>query len=594
MKTEFPALTDSPVRAADGAVQALWVWRLSGLVGRWLPEALLDALGQERPIVEPFADTGEKSALARGWRTDVPRESDEKQLGAFLAAAGGLVHSVDRWVDSLQIAMADIGAQRGGRHLILFTRDPVVRLAERLAAQPAHLPIEALLKQDREAMARLGRVRLALGRAPSLPIHVVAHDDLAATDSRGDIAWRELRQLLDGRRELGSAVEAAWRERLASDMKSVDGALDAHSRVLLQREALWAGGAELTPAALRAVERPSQAQRGAIRWARLDRLPSILREGESVRLSGVVVPAGPLQADRRLFVRQGPRRQRLGWDLASPAVAAKLPDEPSAGRARFKPVALQVSRRQPATLLYRADERAAPTPVTEIAFEPVDREAIEGILLARWSIGYQPIPKVACTSIKEALFRAATGLPFSPAHGEGADHVHRYFDLRMRDVSAASFRFLVVRDPIKRFLSAFGNRVLHHKELSRSYVERQTLTPALDLESFPFDPDLARFVDQFELYRRIPTINHHFRPISEFSAPLSAFDKVYPFEALDELVAELQRRTGVPMSLPHSQRGGPKLQASDLSPRVFGKLVEIFADDYEMLDGLYSPAALRP
>ena len=56
MKTDFPALTDSPVRAAVGAVQALWIWRLSGLVGRWLPEALLDALGQERPLVEPRFD----------------------------------------------------------------------------------------------------------------------------------------------------------------------------------------------------------------------------------------------------------------------------------------------------------------------------------------------------------------------------------------------------------------------------------------------------------------------------------------------------------------------------------------------------------
>jgi hypothetical protein len=47
------------------------------------------------------------------------------------------------------------------------------------------------------------------------------------------------------------------------------------------------------------------------------------------------------------------------------------------------------------------------------------------------------------------------------------------------------------------------------------------------------------------------------------------------------------------MSLPHSQRGGPKLQAKDLSPRVFAKLVELFAADYAMLAGLYSPQALR-
>ena len=46
------------------------------------------------------------------------------------------------------------------------------------------------------------------------------------------------------------------------------------------------------------------------------------------------------------------------------------------------------------------------------------------------------------------------------------------------------------------------------------------------------------------------------------------------------------------MSLPHSQRGGPKLQGKDLSPRVFDKLVNILAADYAMLEGLYSPAEL--
>jgi len=56
---------------------------------------------------------------------------------------------------------------------------------------------------------------------------------------------------------------------------------------------------------------------------------------------------------------------------------------------------------------------------------------------------------------------------------------------------------------------------------------------------------------------------------------------------------DLQQRTGVSMSLPHSQRGGPKLQAKDLAPKVFDKLVNILAADYAMLDGLYSPAVLR-
>lgn len=590
MKTDTSSLTEPPARIAR-VPSDLWVWRSSGEIGRWLPEAVLGNLRYNQPAVEPFVESGSQAALAQGWRADVPRESDEKKLRAYLADAKGLVHSVDRWSDGFQAAVADAAAQRSGRHVILFVRDSALRLADLLATRPKLPPIAALVERDRTAAGRLGRLQLALSRAQQ-PVRWVALDDLAADGSASAAAWRELWAFV-GNVAPDTTLQSAWRERLAEDARRVAAAPDAHWQALLRREALWAGSPEMPPACLTPVERAPAGQAALFPLVRFDRLPPVVREGESLRLSGVVVPAGAPLPDRRLLLRQGERRHRLGWDQPSPAVAARLPDQPAAAHSRFKPMAIRASRRQPAAVLYRADDQATPVPVAEIAFEPIGAEAMEGIYLAPWSIGYQPIPKVACTSIKESLFRAMVGLPFSAALSEGADHIHRYFDLRTRDVSAAAFRFTVVRDPIKRFLSAFSNRVLHHKELSKDYVERLRLDPPLDLASFVFDPDLARFVDQFESYRRIPTIDHHFRPISEISAPLTAFDKVYPFEALNDLMTDLQQRTGVSMSLPHSQRGGPKLQVKDLSARVFNKLVDIFAADYAMLDGLYSPAALR-
>jgi len=150
-----------------------------------------------------------------------------------------------------------------------------------------------------------------------------------------------------------------------------------------------------------------------------------------------------------------------------------------------------------------------------------------------------------------------------------------------------------VRDPVKRFLSAYSSRVLRHRELSREKLaNQQQLDPAVDWDDFPFDPDLETFIERFDLYRRIPTIAHHCRPISEFCASLDAFDKVYPFERLRDMAADLQQRTGVPAELPHSQRAS-RIPLDQLTPRAFDKLVEIYAADYEMLAGLYSPAALR-
>jgi len=528
--------------------------------------------------------------VPRQWRPDVPREADEQRLRASLAGVEALVHSVDRGPDTFLVALADAAAQRAGsRHLLLHVRDSACRLADLLASREERPPIEVLLKQDRDSAGRLGLIHAALQLAGQ-SVHWLALDELAAAGQVGASAWQGLWSFL-GVPPLDDAVTAPWQLRLGSELSHVTAALDVRWQELLRREALWAGSPALVPAFLKPVEQP--ASEASLKLLRFDRVPALLRDGDSIRLSGVVVPSGEPRPDRRLILRQGGRRQRVSWDQPSPAVAARWPDEPAAAQARFKPVAVRVSRREPVALLYKPGEKAAPKPVATLAFEPTGREPVEGIYLSRWSIGYQPIPKAACTSIKELLFRAVTGAPFSRELAEGANHVHRYFDLRTRDVSAAEFRFVVVRDPIKRFLSAFGNRVLHHKELSRAYVEALNLVPPLELDSFVFDPDLAGFVDRFETYRRIPTIDHHFRPISEFSAPLRAFDKVYPFESLDQLVSDLHKRTGVPMSLPHSQRGGPKIQPKDLSARVFDKLAELFAADYAMLDGLYSPGMLR-
>jgi hypothetical protein len=589
MKTDSPTLP-APRPQAAPTTPSLWFWRSSGGAGHWLPQALMDHLDVGEPAIEPFAATGDQGALARDWRAGAARESDEQRLRGYLADAGGLVHNVDLGPHGFHVALADAAArQGGGRHLILFVRDSACRLADLLATRQERPAIEALIKRDRESAGRLGLVHAALSLTQQ-PVHWLAIDDLAAQGPVAVTAWRGLWSFL-GVAAPDSGAEAAWQQRLRGELANVLEKLDPHWQELLRREGLWAGSPELAPAYLRPVEHPRPDP--GLKLVRLDRMPGVLCEGDSIRVSGVVVTAGEPRADRRLLLRQGDKRQRVGWDQPSPAVAVRWPDEPAAANARFKPVAVHVSRREPVTMLHRPGEKEALAPVAEIAFEPIGPEAITGIFLSRWSIGYQPLPKVACTSIKELLFRTAAGLPFSPAVGEGANHIHRYFDLRERDVSAAAFRFVVVRDPIKRFLSAFSNRVLHHKELSRAYLEHLNLVPPLALDDFPFDPDLAGFVDRFDLYRRVPTIDHHFRPVSEFSAPLAAFDKVYPFESLDELVADLQQRTGIPMSLPHSQRGGPKLQAKDLSPRVFAKLVELFAADYAMLAGLYSPQALR-
>jgi len=445
------------------------------------------------------------------------------------------------------------------------------------------------VQQDRAVIDHLACTELALARA-GVPVHRLALESLAAGAPGEAQAWQSLRDFLGATPARSKA--SRWPQRLREELEAALAALDPAWQDRLAREAQWSAGLELPPAAMAPVLRAQDGPDRPVRLVKLDRLPPVLREGEAVRLAGVVVPAKSPGEGGKLWLHQAGDRRRLNWGQASPGVAARLSDVEAAHMARFRPVGVRASRRHPVRLTLAAKAGARAVPVAELAFEPIDREPIEGIYLSRWSIGYQPIPKAACTSIKEMLFRMTVGQPFSPALGDGARHVHNYFTQRHRDVSAAAFRFVVVRDPIKRFLSAYSSRVLRHRELSREKLLGLQLDPAIDWDDFPFDPDLQTFVERFDLYRRIPTIAHHCRPVSEFCASLAAFDKVYPFERLRDMAADLQQLTGLQAQLPHSQRAS-KIPLDQLPARAFDKLVELYAADYEMLAGLYSPSALR-
>jgi hypothetical protein len=589
MTQVIPVDAASPNAARIDLPPPVWIWHGLGRAGRWLPRALLQALGHAEPAVHPFALDGMHRTAVQDWRSDPPREADDKRIAQVLKPLRALSHGVEDCDPAVLRAMVAAAGRRPIRHLVLSLSDPALRLADRLAGMPIPPAVVALVQQDRSVTDHLACTELALARA-GVQVHRLPLESLAAGALGEAAAWQALRDFLDG---AAARVRATgWAQRLRGELEAALAELGPDWQDRLAREAQWSAGLDLPPAAMAPVLRAQPGTDRPVRLVKLDRLPPVLREGDAVRLAGVVVPASSTAGGGKLWLHQAGDRRRLNWGQASPTAAARLADSETAGMARFRPVGVRASRRHPVRLTLGGGPGARAVPVAELAFEPIDREPIEGIYLSRWSIGYQPIPKAACTSIKEMLFRMTVGQPFSPALAEGARHVHNYFTQRHRDVSAAAFRFVVVRDPIKRFLSAYSSRVLRHRELSREKLSGLQLDPALDWEDFPFDPDLETFVERFDLYSRIPTIAHHCRPLSEFCASLAAFDKVYPFERLRDMAADLQRLTGLPAELPHSQKAS-RIPLTQLPPKAFDRLVELYAADYEMLAGLYSPAALR-
>src|SRR5688572_19872202 len=98
--------------------------------------------------------------------------------------------------------------------------------------------------------------------------------------------------------------------------------------------------------------------------------------------------------------------------------------------------------------------------------------------LTRYPIAYYGTPKVACTSLKMAMYQFEFGKPwisYQDAAGKWW-HIHNSWELdepsRFVEIAGRNefFKFAVIRSPLDRFLSAYSNRVLHHRELSKNHL----------------------------------------------------------------------------------------------------------------------------
>lgn len=206
------------------------------------------------------------------------------------------------------------------------------------------------------------------------------------------------------------------------------------------------------------------------------------------------------------------------------------------------------------------------------------------ITLPKLGISYSPVPKNACTSIKQMFFHIENGFEFSPLVRYGRMfHIHNFYPsdrhapLSEQDRKTV-WKFAIVRDPIKRFVSSYSNRVVFHKELNKSALGEENIK----LGARP-DPDLEEFVERIEIYRKASwSIWHHTQPHTFFlgSEP-GYFDRLFTIDQLSEMVSELQARVGSDLNLPHEQTGGPKIDASSLSANAVEKLQKFYQEDYE-------------
>lgn len=210
---------------------------------------------------------------------------------------------------------------------------------------------------------------------------------------------------------------------------------------------------------------------------------------------------------------------------------------------------------------------------------------------------YFPIPKLACTSVKIALLRhnqpetAKTLLLYLP-DGTFAPRVHHAGRTRSIHHVYPSAEWqprwhleklrkqqwvCLVRDPLQRFLSAYGNRVVFHDDIARRNAD--------DARQAGLDPrpDLETFADRLEDYCRVsPSIRHHTKPMWRYLGPLPwAYTRIFSLRQIPELEA-FCADAGAMIQIPHEQTGGPKCRVEDLPSKARRKLERYYALDYRL------------
>lgn len=202
-----------------------------------------------------------------------------------------------------------------------------------------------------------------------------------------------------------------------------------------------------------------------------------------------------------------------------------------------------------------------------------------------WNLIYCAVPKAGCSSVKAMLADIDPEVTLPPPEERTNRTYHEIYPttkFRPRVFHAGeAYRFTMVRDPIKRLMSVFTNRVVEKRELhnSRRLKRRQVL---------PLDPDPDTFFQNLTRYAQLSSsIKHHAAPISRYTGPdLAAFDRIYRTDEMPDLAGFLSGRSGITVTAARANSSGAKLEFDSLTPETRDMLRQHLQPEYDYLAGV--------
>jgi tetratricopeptide (TPR) repeat protein len=223
-------------------------------------------------------------------------------------------------------------------------------------------------------------------------------------------------------------------------------------------------------------------------------------------------------------------------------------------------------------------------------YRALNLQVFRVLKFAELGLAYLPIPKCASTTLKYIFY----SLKFHQEYSESIEQIHNFWypytdvleNLQNLD---NYFKFTVIRDPIKRLLSCYKNRILHHKSLWLKSVRDK-----LENAGFKPEPDINYFVENLENYFQLSdAITHHASPQSQYiGKDLNIYDLICPIENLENLRQIISQKANLEIEFPQLQTEGPKITLKDLTEKSLEKLIDFYAEDYQLLQDFYAVDAI--
>nr|WP_275116112.1 sulfotransferase family 2 domain-containing protein [Aliiroseovarius subalbicans] len=212
------------------------------------------------------------------------------------------------------------------------------------------------------------------------------------------------------------------------------------------------------------------------------------------------------------------------------------------------------------------------------------------VSVAALKVAYNPLPKAACSTVKAMLARVdnSMSLPSGDRITNRTWHEvyptrrfrpHRWEPFEQEDW----FRFAVVRDPLKRLMACYTDRVVKRRELHNS---RKIKNGRVDL---PKDPDPDFFFQNLERYREASSVvKHHSLGARLFLVPsLARYSRVYRTSEVGELASDLTKRTGEKFKPSRENASGMAIGLDDLKPKTVDALRPFLTREFDFLDSYY-------